>query len=378
MQQDAKFPSTLFRPLWPARTADPAERGRRRPASIWIRIVSTGFTATVWFYLASLLAVWMLIYFGGDRWWLATVLLFGPRWVCGLPLLIFVPVVAIGVPACGSRRLLWPLAAATAVAVFPVMGFCLPWAVLAGSSDSSIRVLTCNLKGNCSNNAALDELIADADPDIVSLQGCTASVRIAWPPGWHLSQQGELLVASRYPVREVKVASVLTGSGPAFAGPNVHYCIVSLPQRDIAFCSLHLPSPHYGLAESLDRRKLLSDRGSRLLDEESRDRRRQSEAAVEMAGEIHEPLILAGDFNMPADSAVYRETWGRFDNAFSRGGLGFGHTERPGSFGWLFGVRIDHILSDAHWRPFRCWVGPDVGSDHRPLVADLAWKPSGK
>ena len=25
----------------------------------------------------------------------------------------------------------------------------------------------------------------------------------------------------------------------------------------------------------------------------------------------------------------------------------------------------------AHWRIDRCWVGPDVGSDHRPVLADL-------
>jgi endonuclease/exonuclease/phosphatase family metal-dependent hydrolase len=206
------------------------------------------------------------------------------------------------------------------------------------------------------------------------LQGCTGPVRIAWPPGWSVSQQGELLIASRYPIRESKLA-VLASNGQVFSGPNVYYCTISLPQRDIAVCSVHLPSPHFGLAESLDRRTLLSDRGSRLLEEESQDRRRQSEAAVEMARGIHDPLIVAGDFNMPTDSAVYRETWGRFNNAFSRGGFGFGHTERPGSFGWLFGLRIDHILSGPNWRPFRCKVGSDVGSDHRPLIADLAWRP---
>ena len=79
---------------------------------------------------------------------------------------------------------------------------------------------------------------------------------------------------------------------------------------------------------------------------------------MQMAANIQGPLILAGDFNMPADSTVYRATWGRFNNAFSRSGFGFGHTERPGSFGWLFGVRIDHILSGPHWRPCRCWVRP--------------------
>ena len=38
----------------------------------------------------------------------------------------------------------------------------------------------------------------------------------------------------------------------------------------------------------------------------------------------------------------------------------------------VFGVRIDHVLTGDGWRCRRCWVGPDVGSDHLPLLADLS------
>ena len=34
-------------------------------------------------------------------------------------------------------------------------------------------------------------------------------------------------------------------------------------------------------------------------------------------------------------------------------------------------VRIDHVLFDEGWRCRRCWVGPDSGSGHSILVADL-------
>ena len=179
---------------------------------------------------------------------------------------------------CRARRLLWPLAACAIVVVWPIMGCCLPSAHLAGSSDTSIRILTCNLKGHCVNNAALNKLIAESDPDIVTLQGCWMPVHVAWPEGWHFSQHAGLLVASRYPVGEV---SLLSGPriGHVYPRPNVYYCTVSLPQREIAVCSVHLPSPHYGLAESLDRRTLISPRGSGRIDEESQSRRQQSETA---------------------------------------------------------------------------------------------------
>ena len=36
-------------------------------------------------------------------------------------------------------------------------------------------------------------------------------------------------------------------------------------------------------------------------------------------------------------------------------------------------LRIDHILAGPGWTCRRCWVGPDVNSEHRPVIADLVW-----
>ena len=97
--------------------------------------------------------------FGGDRWWFATLILFGPRWLCAVPLAALVPAAALV-----RRRLLWPLTAAAVVAIGPIMGFCLPWARLAPPSSPTLRVLTCNLKGRCRDNTALDDLIRTPAP----------------------------------------------------------------------------------------------------------------------------------------------------------------------------------------------------------------------
>jgi endonuclease/exonuclease/phosphatase (EEP) superfamily protein YafD len=83
-------------------------------------------------------------------------------------------------------------------------------------------------------------------------------------------------------------------------------------------------------------------------------------------------LILAGDFNMPTESAIYRTFWAAYANAFSDAGWGFGYTEWPGMRRLPFGIRIDHILAGPGWHPLRCWVGPNIGSDHLPLIAELA------
>ena len=74
---------------------------------------------------------------------------------------------------------------------------------------------------------------------------------------------------------------------------------------------------------------------------------------------------------MPPDGAIYRSYWAGYRNAFSEAGLGYGYTEWPGMRRMRFGIRIDHILSTRDWRPRRAWVGPDIRSDHLPLIAEL-------
>jgi hypothetical protein len=91
--------------------------------------------AAAWVYAGGVLGVWMFLAFGGDRWWPATLLLFGPRWLCGLPLLALVPL-AVWV----RRRMILPLLAAAVLLVGPIMGLCIPWGRLCASSEPTIRL----------------------------------------------------------------------------------------------------------------------------------------------------------------------------------------------------------------------------------------------
>ncbi len=82
-------------------------------------------------------------------------------------------------------------------------------------------------------------------------------------------------------------------------------------------------------------------------------------------------MILAGDFNLPTDSTIYREVWSGWTNAFSTTGFGFGYTVWTRATCLSYGLRIDHVLTPSVIKPRRSWVGPNVGSDHLPLLADL-------
>ena len=101
------------------------------------------------------------------------------------------------------------LSVAALIVVGPVMGLCLPWARLTTPDGPAIRVLTCNIKSHCQNTEALSRLVRVTQPDIVALQGCWVHNKIKWPNGWNLLQDGELLIASRYPLRRVTVGGPL-------------------------------------------------------------------------------------------------------------------------------------------------------------------------
>jgi vancomycin resistance protein VanJ len=339
---------------------------RQKTAKGW-HWLTTALMACTWLYVAGVLIVWLLLRLAGDRWWLATVMLFGPRWVYGLPLLLLVPAAAVL-----RRRLLVPLAVSTIVLVGPIAGLRLPWVRLFAPAGAAVRILTCNVKGQCTNNDVLDKLINTAEPDIVALQGCWGDVRIRWPAGWHVLQVTDFVVASRYPL-------VRNGTDHGWRRPghwpriDMAHCTVQVPEREIDLCSVHLLSPHGGIEAVIDRQTVLRPSKGPVLAAEIEQRSQDSEDAARYVGQLSPTAVLAGDFNMPIDSGIYRRDWAGYRNAFSDAGLGFGYTEWRKVRGFSWGVRIDHVLTGSSWRCRACWVGPDIGSDHLPVLADLVW-----
>lgn len=321
----------------------------------------------VWLYAAGVLVAWGLLLGGGDRWWFPTVMLYSPRWIYALPLIVLVPTALLW-----RRRMLWVLTAVALIVGGPIMGFCAPWTGWAASDESTIRTLTCNVQTDHVDREALARLIEETRPDIVALQECDPDYRPTWPPGWHTYRAGGLLLASRYPIRNVQIRLL---RHPPQRWPRVSaiYGILETPQRPVHFCNLHLRSPRWGLMEVLDRRSVVDASRSPALLAEIDYRRREAQEIKEWIDGLSPSVVIAGDFNMPTDSTIYRDTWAAYANAFSQVGWGFGYTKWSPLFGFHYGSRIDHVLTGAGWRAVNCRVGPEVSSDHRPLIADLSW-----
>jgi endonuclease/exonuclease/phosphatase (EEP) superfamily protein YafD len=341
------------RPLDPA--ADDENPPRARPRAPFQKLIA----AACWAYVVMLLGLWLVLYFAGDRWWVATLILFGPRWIYAAPLALLLPAVLRY-----RVRYLWVLLVAIGILLGPIMDLCIPWrsAFAEQRTGPQLRVLTCNGHFNAMDPQAMASLIRSVQPDLVAIQECSprSLVTLFGAGGWNCMCDGELCLGSRFPIRIVRDA----GRPRIGYGAATHF-EVQTPTGAVQFFDVHLESPHFAFRAALHR----EPDGAARVEQSSATRLREAGDLARSVDASSGPVLLAGDFNLPADSTAYRQTLAKFSDAFSVGGFGFGWTYRPR----FTMTRIDHILSGDGWVCRRCWVGPDVGSPHRPLIADLQW-----
>jgi endonuclease/exonuclease/phosphatase (EEP) superfamily protein YafD len=312
-----------------------------------------------WTYLIVLIGFWTVMRWAGDRWWLGTLILFGPVWVTALPLAVLVPGAAMV-----RRRSLRVLGPAAFVAFFGVMGVCVPWRTwISGEAKGArLRVLTCNVHGWSAGDAALTQLILDTKPDIVLFQ--------EWPTyrdppelgggHWQVRRDGELFIASRY---RIILAHYFPDLARGNSGGAAARYAIDGPGGAFSLFNVHLASPH-GPFNSVIWGKPEADEQ---LDAHIAIRTWQSEQLTDAALSDGPSAVLAGDFNTPGEGGIYRAYWAHFSDAFSAAGFGTGHTY----FGEGAAVRIDHIFMGEGWRCVDCRVAGSIGSPHHPLIADL-------
>ncbi len=335
----------------PPAAGDPARRPRRMPALVaWL----------VRGYLLAVVLVWAWLFIEADRGPWATLFLFGPSWACALPWPLLASAAAIW-----NRRALVPLALTALAIVGPVMGFQVHLPRF-GAAQPLLRVLTCNVEEHAVSVESLARLVVDQRPDVVALQEVRAGAGYRWPEGWYVVERNEFILASRWPIAEREHVLRFRGDYAA-----VRF-VLDVAGRQINVFNVHLSTPRPGLQAMLDHRTLVDLQGAERLGENICRRAIESEHASRWVAGFDGPTVVVGDFNMPAQSAIFRRDWSRFSDAFAAAGWGFGFTKTIKSAPVSYGARIDHVLVGPAWRVLRSWVGPDVGSDHLPLWADLA------
>jgi endonuclease/exonuclease/phosphatase family metal-dependent hydrolase len=288
-------------------------------------------------------------------------LLFGPRWVLAVPLPVLAPVAAFLRP-----WLLLPLVPA-AVLLAPITG--LRWSPSQGSpsdNGATLRVGSLNAGGG-TQTGAVAALIGRLEVDILALQEAR-ELPAGLPDGWHVARHGSLVLVSRYPIVDTELLT--SPETQRWYTTGMRYTVLT-PCGKLSFFNLHLETPREGLEALLSGGR----RGIPMMKANTKARELESRLASAWVSATPGLVLIAGDFNMPVESTIYRQYWSQYSNAFSVAGSGWGFTKRTR---WL-AARIDHVLAAPHqWRILACSVEEAVGGDHRPVIADLTLANSDK
>lgn len=333
-------------------------RGEGKPGRFgfvwWLRL-------TIAAYAAGVVAVLVLLRFASDSWWPASLILFGPRWVWGLPLVLLVPLAA------WKTRIALPLLAVCAVLwAWPIMGLNVAFGSAGGGAKQAgvLRVMSFNIGGPV-NPSGVEQVLATIDPDVAVFQECSERLDEGSlkSKGWFVELGHGMCIVSKLPIKKSEMEERSVMEDRTGAGKVMMYTL-DFNGRDIMLFNLHLETIREGL-EGLRSRKLA---GASAMEANIAQRDNESQRARANADKTTIPLVLAGDFNLPAESAIYRRWWSGFDDAFSATGFGYGRTK----FTPLFGIRIDHVLYTPAWKVEGFRVGDGLpGFDHRPIVAEL-------
>ncbi len=342
------------------RATSPIEMGRLWPAPRIGRVI---VLVLCWTYAASLLGFQLAVRFLPAQFWPMHLVLYGPLWIAALPLILLVPLAA-------WLRLRWSaLALGVALISFiGISGFNVPWKNLLGrgvNSGQTLRVLTCNVQDTDLRIRELADFVEATRPDVVCLQECglVDARSVLGGKGWYCRSVGEFCLASRLPILSFEELRRSDRKSRIIAVR----ARISRAGKSIPVLSVHLMTPRRGLQPILDRQEEGIDSFRAI----AGIQRVESALLRRWVDGAPESMVLAGDFNLTAEHSLFRRDWSGYRDAFTWTSWGLGHT----MFTRHIGLRIDHILCGAAWIPRRCEVGPDVGSAHRPVVADLVENP---
>jgi endonuclease/exonuclease/phosphatase (EEP) superfamily protein YafD len=242
------------------------------------------------------------------------------------------------------------LMAAAAVNAWPLLPY-LP-SSMAADIESELNVLNINVKSDNARHAEIIDSILAAGPDLVTILELTHELDAAlltiaddYPYRYTLPGVGNfgIGVLSRYPLIDPRSFTLLDTPGID--------SLIELPGRSLRLLAVHLMPPM----------------GSELATE----RNRQLTELATLAGEIDEPLLVCGDFNLSPYSpffSAFTEDARLLDTRLGKG-LDFSWP----AFMPLLGIPIDHCLVRSPLAAASVTRLEPVGSDHYPVQVAITW-----
>lgn len=232
----------------------------------------------------------------------------------------------------------------------------LPWHMggRAGECETGepFRVMATNVLTSNTDYAAIRRAIAQYDPQILLINEYSTGLDRALDQTFRGFQEAFTLprrdnfgiaLFSEFPAKKITPRRL-----GQFDLPQVR-ATFHVDGRELAFWGVH-PLPPVKASQTTDRDAILERIGNDV---------RETEA----------PTILAGDLNTTMWTSVYRVLeWSGLQNA--RRGWGI-----TGTLPAQLPVRIpiDHIMHTGQLKACNFEIGPRIGSDHLPVVADLVF-----
>ncbi len=327
-------------------------------------------------YPLGLLAAWLLLRFSGEGWWVPLVGLYAPP----VGFLFPAPIALAVTWRWGTRRWFVLQLSAVLLALFGLLGLNLGLGHdgRAAQDPRAIRLVSYNIDLGARGVPAIAAQVMKLQPNLVLLQeahdGLAVELRQAFA-GWHIDQRDQFFIASRFPILDVRQPAPLhyqVGEGggrrEGEGGARFVAYTIDTDLGPIDVFSVHTTSPREGLEDmrgagflhELRHGHVLLGRGADTLTFNAYRRRRQVEAVAAAARASTHPVIVAGDFNLPALSRIAHDNLGDLDDAFARVGRGFGYTY-PTKLPFL---RIDRIFTSHSLRAVDFRVGDTLASDH--------------
>jgi endonuclease/exonuclease/phosphatase (EEP) superfamily protein YafD len=300
---------------------------------------------------SSLLVAATLASFLGSLWWGFEILAhFRPQWAAVSLLLLalalpFRPFVAIALCLACLLGHLVPLAPYLLSRQAPA------------ATAPTLRVLTANLHGRNADTARFAALIARERPDVVLLTEVRADfARIAaslTPTYPHVVMErlgaNQVILLSRWAIKQRRMDR---SAGLDFPVLSAEVC----GPEGAAGCAM-----------------VIGLHGARPFGRNVHLRNAQLALAVRVAtARGDEPVILLGDLNLTPWAPTFAsllEAGNLRDASIVRGLTATWLSRNP-----LFGLLLDHVLVNPKVAVLGSRIGPDIGSDHLPVLADLAFQ----
>lgn len=215
----------------------------------------------------------------------------------------------------------------------------------------ALRVMTFNVHFDSREMPDLLEYIRREKLEVVMLQEDRGAGKYlaANLPGWSHVQSTSHSILSRHPIARHGDTPLVT-----LGFRRILWADVSVDDRIVRVVTTHLRAPHLMKGPDMWRR-------------ETAAKRQELREILDVVGATIGPVILGADFNNPPGHPFSRKLGERLENCFGRAGVGPGWTY-PSR---LPIIRIDHLYVGGGLATSAAWVGPNLGSDHRPVAAEV-------